>query len=124
MSIGDLFRPGVLLRLESVALAVAAIWIYEWHGGSWWLFAALVLASDLSAFGYALDGAIGAMSYNAAHAAVLPVILLGIGSFDNPLLIDLAVIWLVHIAVDRAVGYGLKYPEGFKETHLSRLGLR
>jgi hypothetical protein len=39
------------------------------------------------------------------------------------LLIDIAIIWFVHIAVDRAVGYGLKYPEGFKETHLSRLGL-
>jgi hypothetical protein len=113
----------MVLRLESVALAIAAIWLYTWHGGSWWLFAALILAPDLSAIGYAFGGAVGALAYNAAHAAVLPVALLGLGSLDHPLLIDIAIIWFVHIAVDRAVGYGLKYPEGFKETHLSRLGL-
>ena len=33
----------------------------------------------------------------------------------------LALIWLTHIGVDRAVGYGLKYPSGFKDTHLQRV---
>ena len=30
-----------------------------------------------------------------------------------------ALVWAAHIGVDRAVGYGLKYPTGFKHTHLS-----
>ena len=33
----------------------------------------------------------------------------------------LALIWLVHIGVDRLVGYGLKYPTAFKDTHLQRV---
>jgi hypothetical protein len=28
-------------------------------------------------------------------------------------------IWTAHIAMDRALGYGLKYPTAFKSTHLS-----
>ena len=35
--------------------------------------------------------------------------------------LKLALIWLTHIGVDRAVGYGLKYPSGFKDTHLQRV---
>ena len=31
-------------------------------------------------------------------------------------------IWAAHIAIDRAVGYGLKYPGSFKDTHLGRMG--
>jgi hypothetical protein len=30
-------------------------------------------------------------------------------------------IWLLHIGFDRAIGYGLKYPSSFKETHLGRV---
>ncbi len=33
----------------------------------------------------------------------------------------IALIWLTHIGVDRALGYGLRYPSGFKDTHLQRL---
>ncbi|WP_240639249.1 DUF4260 family protein [Micromonospora ureilytica] len=30
--------------------------------------------------------------------------------------------WAFHIAVDRALGYGLKTTEGFEHTHLGRMG--
>jgi hypothetical protein len=30
-------------------------------------------------------------------------------------------IWLAHIGGDRALGYGLKYPTGFEDTHLQRV---
>jgi hypothetical protein len=30
-------------------------------------------------------------------------------------------IWGAHIALDRVLGYGLKYPDGSKETHLGRV---
>jgi len=29
-----------------------------------------------------------------------------------------ALIWTAHIGLDRAMGYGLKLPDGFKRTHL------
>jgi hypothetical protein len=33
-----------------------------------------------------------------------------------------ALIWIAHIGIDRALGYGLKYTTGFGDTHLGRIG--
>ena len=30
-------------------------------------------------------------------------------------------VWLAHIGIDRALGYGLKYPTHFEDTHLQRV---
>jgi hypothetical protein len=30
--------------------------------------------------------------------------------------------WAFHVAVDRALGYGLKYPDSFAHTHLGWIG--
>ena len=35
--------------------------------------------------------------------------------------IKLGLIWLAHIGMDRAIGYGLKYPTNHKDTHLQRV---
>ncbi len=36
---------------------------------------------------------------------------------------QVAAIWIAHIAMDRALGYGLKpSPTGFTDTHLGRIG--
>jgi Domain of unknown function (DUF4260) len=37
------------------------------------------------------------------------------------LLTQLGLIWLAHIGADRLLGYGLKYPTSFKDTHLQRI---
>ena len=37
------------------------------------------------------------------------------------LAVQVALIWVAHIGVDRALGYGLKYPTGFADTHLQRV---
>ena len=53
---------------------------------------------------------------------MLPVLLATAGViWDSDAALALALIWLTHIGVDRAVGYGLKYPSGFKDTHLQRV---
>ena len=65
---------------------------------------------------------VGATAYDLVHTYVAPVLLGAAGviwSSDTALV--LALIWLTHIGVDRAVGYGLKYPSGFKDTHLQRV---
>jgi Domain of unknown function (DUF4260) len=41
---------------------------------------------------------------------------------NEPLILSLAMIWLAHIGIDCALGYGLKYAEGFGFTHLGRIG--
>jgi uncharacterized protein DUF4260 len=40
----------------------------------------------------------------------------------SPLTLSIAMIWLAHIGIDRALGYGLKYEAGFTFTHLGRIG--
>ena len=63
-----------------------------------------------------------AAAYNVAHTYVLPVALAAIGVLaGSDLAVELGLIWLMHIGVDRAIGYGLKYPTGFKDTHLQRV---
>lgn len=82
----------------------------------------LALAPDLSILGYVAGARVGAASYDAAHTSVLPIAL-GVSGFlaDADLAMQLALIWLTHIGVDRLLGYGLKYPTGFRDTHLQRL---
>ncbi|GLR92489.1 hypothetical protein GCM10007858_01070 [Bradyrhizobium liaoningense] len=46
---------------------------------------------------------------------------LGFG-LASPLTLSIALIWLAHIGIDRALGYGLKYSAGFSFTHLGRIG--
>jgi hypothetical protein len=40
---------------------------------------------------------------------------------ESDVALQVRLIWLAHIGLDRAVGYGLKYPTAFKETHLQRV---
>ena len=114
--------PRVLLRAEGVAVAVTAIALYLHADYPWWLLVVLALAPDLSMVGYAAGPTIGAAAYDAAHTYSLPVVLAAIGVIaDAEIAIQVGLIWLAHIGVDRAIGYGLKYPTGFKDTHLQRV---
>jgi hypothetical protein len=115
--------PRMLLRLEGVALATAATIMFAHGGYSWWLFAVAILAPDLSMVGYLGGPKIGAGIYNAAHTTLTPITLgLLAFQFDRPAALAIALVWLVHIGVDRAFGYGLKYGTGFGSTHLGPIG--
>ena len=113
----------ILLRCEGLALFLGACALYDLWGGSWWLFIALFLAPDLSFLAYLIGAKPGAMAYNAAHFTVVPIALMGISlALAMPHLSSIATIWLAHIGLDRALGYGLKYVTGFGFTHLGRIG--
>jgi hypothetical protein len=114
--------PRLLLRLEGAALAGAAAVVYLDRDYSLVLAVVLVLAPDLAFLGYLAGPRIGAAAYNALHTTVGPLILGSVGVFgDSRLALEIALIWLFHIGVDRAIGYGLKYPSAFKDTHLQRV---
>jgi hypothetical protein len=116
----------LLLRLEGFAVAVVTAALYAHTGASWWLFATLWLAPDLSMLGYLVSPCAGARIYNAYHN-YLPPALLALAALllnTHNLLLPVALIWANHIGIDRALGYGLKYGEGFGVTHLGRLGKR
>ena len=113
----------ILLRLEGLALALLCVWLFRSVHASWWLFAALILAPDLAMLAYLRGPRLGAIVYNAAHTWLAPVLLFAVGWWGGiNALLPVAFIWGAHIGVDRALGYGLKLPAGFKDTHLGRIG--
>jgi uncharacterized protein DUF4260 len=115
--------PRMLLRIEGACVFAIAIVLYSRLGEGWWLFAILFLAPDLSFLGYLAGGRVGAIAYNALHTIAGPILLALAGLFVpyEPAM-AVALIWLAHCGIDRALGYGLKYPAGFGFTHLGRIG--
>ena len=114
--------PRLLLHAEGAAVAVAAVAAYFEAGYAWWLLLVLALAPDLAAAGYLAGPRVGAVAYDVAHTYVWPAALVALGvvaDWDGALQVGL--IWATHIGIDRANGYGLKYPSGFKDTHLQRV---
>ncbi len=112
-----------ILRTEGFAVFVCALGIYSSHQLNWMTFILLFLVPDLSFLGYLVNNKIGAISYNFAHSYIGAIISFAVGFFleaEWALLIGL--IWLAHIGLDRALGYGLKYSEGFGYTHLGLIG--
>ncbi len=117
-------RPlDLLVRLEWAFLSALCIAGYALVGGSWPLFFLLILAPDLSMLGYLTGPRVGAIVYNLFHTLILPLCLLAFGFLaEQTLAMHIATIWLAHIAIDRALGYGLKFSIGFRDTHLGRIG--
>ena len=114
--------PRVAAGLEGVFVFAAALMLYVHLGFGWVALIALALAPDLSMLGYLAGNRIGALTYDVAHAYVGPLLLATLGALASAdLAIQLGLIWGAHIGADRALGYGLKYPTGFKQTHLQRL---
>jgi hypothetical protein len=112
-----------LLRMEGLALFAGMTPLYAVWGGSWWVYAILFLVPDLSFAAYLAGPRFGAVIYNAAHSYLAPMALMVTGfAASEPLILSIAMIWLAHIGIDRALGYGLKYPAGFSFTHLGRIG--
>jgi Domain of unknown function (DUF4260) len=72
--------------------------------------------------GYLVNTRLGAATYNLAHTLAFPLALLLAGYlFYWQLSLPIALIWTAHIALDRLLGFGLKYPTFFKDTHLQHI---
>ena len=114
--------PTVLLRVEGGVLLALSVLLYSLNGEGWLVFVLLLLAPDLSALGYLAGPRVGAAVYNAFHTYALSAALAAFGLLGGgSVVVAVALIWFAHIAMDRLLGYGLKYPTGFKDTHLGRL---
>ncbi len=120
-------RPDVLLRSEALLVLACGVAVYgAFLHASWWLFAALFLGPDLSLAGYAIPGrkALASAFYNTVHSYILPL-LLALVAWNRGSHLEgaLAAIWIAHIALDRLLGFGLKYREGFRPTHIQSAGV-
>src|SRR5260221_6287318 len=112
-----------LLRLEGLTLFAGMTLLYAVWGGSWWIYFVLFLVPDLSFAAYLADPQTAAVVYNAAPTYKAPGTLITAGfTLDSPPWLSIALIWMAHIGIDRALGYGLKYSAGFGFTHLGRIG--
>jgi hypothetical protein len=101
------------------ALALLLYWRID---ANWLLLVVLALAPDVGMVGYVRDTRFGAATYNLCHTYVAPLLVGAAGLVTSGLLLQaLALIWVAHIGADRALGYGLKYPTTFKDTHLARV---
>lgn len=111
------------LRIEGGAVLAFASWCYAQGDYSWILFALLFFVPDVSFAGYLAGPGAGALVYNLAHSYVGPIALslVMLTAGRTP---ELVLIWAAHIGFDRVLGYGLKYPTGFGDTHLGRIGRR
>ncbi len=118
-----LTRPAALLRAEEVVLQALSVMLYAFGETSWTLFLLLVLAPDLSMLGYLKDSWAGAFFYDLGEAYPLPAVLVAFRVLaGRPLYVSLGLIWFAHIGFDRMMGFWLKYPTGFADTHLGRIG--
>lgn len=114
--------PSWLLRLEGAVVFIIALVLYSRLESGWWLFVVLLFVPDVSMVGYAVNTRLGAAIYNLVHAYALPASLGLIGLFTaNVLLAAMSLIWFAHIGLDRLLGFGLKYPTEFKDTHLQHV---
>jgi hypothetical protein len=114
--------PGLLLRLEGAAVLAGSLALYFDQDFGWLALVVLVLAPDLTMIAYAAGPGVGAIAYDIAHTEALPIALGVAGVLaTEETLVQLALIWLAHIGADRMLGYGLKYPTAFKDTHLQRV---
>jgi hypothetical protein len=114
--------PRILIHIEGAAIFASAIFAYASLEGSLLLFLVLLLVPDLGMLGYLHNAQLGSMTYNAVHTYAAPLVLAGVAVVTGwELGLLLAIIWTAHIGMDRMVGYGLKYPTQFKETHINRV---
>lgn len=118
----------VWLRLEGAAVLATAALLYQHFGLRWFWFGVLFLAPDLAMLGYLAGPRLGAWCYNLAHTYAAAALVLGaglaaqFGGAPRTAWLSIGLIWCAHIGFDRALGYGLKSTEGFRFTHLGKIG--
>ncbi|MCI0426026.1 MAG: DUF4260 domain-containing protein [Actinobacteria bacterium] len=117
-----MLTPLALLRIEGLVMLIAGVVGFGATDASWWWFFGLLLAPDLSMAGYLVSPGTGAKVYNAGHSLVGPGLLFAAGLVWEPVMYVIGSIWLTHIGMDRLFGYGLKYLDDFRHTHLGVIG--
>jgi hypothetical protein len=117
----------LMKRVVSTEYLVAAILVAVFYVSvgnfAWYWLPILFVVVDLSAVGYLANKKVGALVYNIGHSLIGPTLLVALYIANtNQALLFIALVWLFHIFVDRALGYGLKHAKGFEHTHLGPIG--
>ena len=120
----------LVLRLEELGMLLLSIVLLYIVHAQWWWYLLMFLGPDVSMVGYLFNNKVGAWCYNLFHhkGFAIVIFLVGLtiqlpGDIQNKdWLINLGIILFGHSSMDRFFGYGLKYENGFKFTHLGEIG--
>ncbi len=111
-----------ILKLEETAMLVLSIVLFNQLHFAWWWYLVLFFAPDISMIGYLVNTKIGAYCYNFFHHKAVGIIIGILGFYLHQEFYVLAgIIIFGHSAFDRIFGFGLKYTDSFKNTHLGKL---
>ena len=110
------------IRLENAAVFLVTLCFYLIFDYSLLIFLLLLLVPDVFMFGYLINKEIGSRIYNIGHTYIVPIfITLIFFLVQEALILQIALIWLAHISMDRAFGFGLKYAFNFEKTTIQKI---
>ncbi|WP_174612727.1 DUF4260 domain-containing protein [Virgibacillus ihumii] len=112
----------IFLHVEGLVVLALSTYFYFYLQFGWLMFAILLLAPDLSVLGYLKNNKVGSVLYNLFHTYSIPVVIIIYSVLvHNHISLMIGLIWIAHIGLDRMLGYGLKYPTKFQDTHMDRI---
>lgn len=111
-----------IIKLEELAMFGLSIFLFSQTDFVWWMYLILILTPDIGMLGYAINTKVGALTYNIFHHKAVALVVLGLGWYLSHGWLELSgIILFGHASMDRIFGYGLKFDDHFKHTHLGWL---
>tara|TARA_R110000868_G_scaffold106325_14_gene291644 strand:+ start:116 stop:466 length:351 start_codon:yes stop_codon:yes gene_type:complete len=112
-----------ILKLEELPQLLLSILLFTNTDFSWWWYLLLFFTPDFGMLAYLFNPRVGAFFYNLFHHKGIVILIYLVGNLmDLPSLELIGSVYFGHAAFDRIFGYGLKYPDDFKNTHLGWIG--
>ena len=112
-----------VIQLEEVAMLAISIYTLYFLNADWWIYLLLLFGPDISMLGYLAGNKAGAISYNLFHHKAIAIAIFLTGFISQAYWLELTgSILFGHSSLDRMLGYGLKYFQGFSFTHLGQIG--
>ena len=112
-----------IIRIEELIKLATAFYFSREIGFSPLVFILFVLVPDVSLIGYIINSRWGAYLYNLTHHQAIGIALIVGGHImkDNQVIFA-GLVLVAHSSLDRTLGFGLKYVDDFKHTHLGWIG--
>ncbi len=112
------------LKLEEAVMAAIGIYFLSFYSLDlpFWLWIILFFTPDIGMLGYLVNTKVGAFCYNLFHHKGIAIGVAALGYYlHSDVLAAIGILLFAHASFDRIGGYGLKYEDSFKNTHLGSL---
>lgn len=110
------------IKLEELAMFLSSILLFTQMDYVWWVYLVFILTPDIGMIGYVVSTQLGAITYNLFHHKGIAILVGVLGWYLAIPELQLAgIILFGHASMDRMLGYGLKYSDHFKNTHLGKI---